>query len=77
MDDAVICLDNCNNITRKSTDDELSEWATIRNFRIVRQGVLRRVQWEIKHYNLDMMIFAVGYRVRSNELMVDVKWLKL
>lgn len=46
-------------------DGELSEEATIRNFRIVRQEGSRQVQREIKHYNLDM-ILAVGYRIRSN-----------
>lgn len=46
-------------------EGELDEESTIRNFRIVRQEGARRVQREIKHYNLDM-ILAVGYRVRSN-----------
>lgn len=46
-------------------EGELSDEATIRNFRIVRLEGSREVEREIKHYNLDMVL-AVGYRVRSN-----------
>lgn len=46
-------------------DGELDENRTIRNFRIVQTEGTRKVNREIKHYNLDM-ILAVGYRVRSN-----------
>lgn len=46
-------------------DNELEENSTIRNFRIVRLEGNRNVTREILHYNLDM-IFAIGYRVRSN-----------
>ena len=46
-------------------DGELDENRTIRNFRIVQTEGNRKVNREIKHYNLDM-ILAVGYRVRSN-----------
>jgi hypothetical protein len=46
-------------------DRELSEKATIRNFRIVQLEGTRSVQRNVQHYNLDM-ILAVGYRVRSH-----------
>ncbi len=46
-------------------DGELDEKRTIRNFRIVQTEGKRRVNREIMHYNLDM-ILAVGYRVRGN-----------
>ena len=46
-------------------EGELSDEATIRNFRIVRLEGSREVEREIKHYNLDMVL-GVGYRVRSN-----------
>lgn len=46
-------------------DGELEENRTIRNFRIVQTEGTRKVNREIRHYNLDM-ILAVGYRVRSN-----------
>ncbi len=45
-------------------DGELSEGATIRQYRIVRFEGKRQVTREIEHYNLDA-ILAVGYRVRS------------
>jgi hypothetical protein len=47
-----------------STEGELDRAASIRRFRIVRQGGARQVAREIEHYNLDA-ILAVGYRVRS------------
>lgn len=52
-------------ITNIYDDGELDEDRTIRNFRIVQIEGTRRVNREIKHYNLDM-ILAVGYHVRSN-----------
>ncbi|MCP2294654.1 hypothetical protein APR11_001061 [Nocardia amikacinitolerans] len=45
-------------------DDECVMEATSRKFRIVRHEGGRRVEREIDHYNLDV-ILAVGYRVRS------------
>lgn len=45
-------------------EGELSEQATIRNFRIVRREGTREVAREVEHYNLQA-ILAVGYRVRS------------
>lgn len=52
-------------ITDIYADHELSEDATVRNFRIVRTEGTRQVNRNLLHYNLDM-ILAVGYRVRSN-----------
>ncbi|EFM45591.1 virulence RhuM family protein [Mobiluncus mulieris] len=43
---------------------ELTEEATVRNFRIVRQEGSRQVTRSIRHYNLDAII-SVGYRVNS------------
>ena len=43
---------------------ELSETATIRNFRIVQNEGNREVSRDVEHYNLDAVI-AVGYRVNS------------
>ena len=40
-------------------DKELTEEATIRNFRIVQTEGARQVSREVKHYNLQMII-AVG-----------------
>ncbi|MCS6267395.1 MAG: virulence RhuM family protein [Vampirovibrio sp.] len=45
-------------------DGELSELATVRNFRTVQKEGERTVSRDITHYNLDMII-AVGYRVKS------------
>ena len=45
-------------------DGEQDELATCKEYLQVRQEGARRVQRELKHYNLDM-ILAVGYRVRS------------
>ena len=46
--------------------DELSEKATIRNFRIVRKEGKRSIKRELIFYNLDAII-AVGYRVNSKQ----------
>lgn len=46
------------------TTEELAADSTIRKFRIVRQEGKRKVQRNIEHYNLDMII-SVGYRVNS------------
>lgn len=47
-------------------EQELTAEATIRKFRIVQQEGERKVNREIKHYNLDMII-SVGYRVNSKK----------
>jgi prophage maintenance system killer protein len=47
-------------------EGELARGATIRNFRIVRQEGKRRVERDIEHYNLDVII-SVGYRVKSKQ----------
>jgi len=47
-------------------DGELTEPATIRNFRIVRVEGDRNVTRDINHYNLDAII-SVGYRVSSKQ----------
>lgn len=46
-------------------EGELTEAATIRNFRIVQTEGARQVTREVAHYNLDVII-SVGYRVKSH-----------
>ncbi len=45
-------------------ENELSETATCRKFRLVRNEGTRTVERDIDHYNLDVII-SVGYRVKS------------
>lgn len=45
-------------------EGELQESTTCRNFRLVRQEGSRKVERDIPHYNLDM-ILSLGYRIRS------------
>ena len=45
-------------------DEELSREATVRKFRTVQIEGTRKVESEVDHYNLDM-ILSLGYRVRS------------
>jgi hypothetical protein len=52
---------------------ELSEKATIRNFRIVQIEGKRQIEREVKHYNLDM-ILSVGYRVNSKKATFFRQW---
>jgi hypothetical protein len=47
-------------------EQELAAEATIRKFRIVQQEGECKVNREIEHYNLDMII-SVGYRVNSRK----------
>ena len=54
-------------------DNELSEEATVRNFRIVRTEGNRQVSREIKHYNLQM-ITAVGFKVNNERAVQFRKW---
>lgn len=53
--------------------NELKESATLRNFRIVQLEGKRRIQREVKHYNLDM-ILSVGYRVNSKRATQFRQW---
>jgi death-on-curing family protein len=53
--------DHIQNILR---EEELSEKATIRNFRIVQAEGTRKVTRNVLHYNLDMII-SIGYRIKS------------
>lgn len=55
------------------SDDELSQDATIRNFRIVRQEGTRMVNREVIHYNLQMII-AVGFKVNNERAIQFRKW---
>lgn len=52
---------------------ELSEKATIRKFRTVRDEGSRKVEREINHYNLDAVI-SVGYRVNSKTATQFRQW---
>lgn len=55
------------------TDNELSEEATIRKFRIVQTEGTRQVNREPAHYNLQMII-AVGFKVNSERAVQFRKW---
>lgn len=46
------------------SDGELTEEATIRNFRIVQTEGNRQVNRNIIHYNLQMII-AIGFKVQN------------
>lgn len=54
-------------------DNELSEKATIRNFRIVQNEGERQVSRDVKHYNLQMII-AVGFKVNNERAVQFRKW---
>ena len=54
-------------------DHELSEEATIRNFRIVQAEGGRQVNRELKHYTLQMII-AVGFKVNNPRAVQFRKW---
>ena len=54
-------------------DKELTEEATIRNFRIVQTEGSRQVNREVKHYNLQMII-AVGFKVNNERAVQFRKW---
>ncbi len=54
-------------------DHELSEEATIRNFRIVQNEGGRTVRRKVNHYNLQMII-AVGFKVNSERAVQFRKW---
>ncbi len=52
---------------------ELSEKATIRNFRIVQKEGRREVERDVTHYNLDAVL-SVGYRVNSKKATAFRQW---
>ena len=54
-------------------DGELTEEATIRNFRIVQTEGARLVSREITHYNLQLII-AVGFKVNNARAVAFRKW---
>lgn len=54
-------------------DNELSEEATIRNFRIVQTEGSREVSREVKHYSLQMII-SVGFKVNNERAVQFRKW---
>jgi len=54
-------------------DGELTEEATIRNFRIVQTEGSRQVSRQVKHYNLQMII-AVGFKVNNDRAVQFHKW---
>jgi len=54
-------------------DNELTEEATIRKFRVVRTEGARQVERDIMHYNLKVII-AVGYKVNSDRAVQFRKW---
>lgn len=55
------------------TSNELSEEATIRNFRTVQTEGKRQVERERIYYNLDVII-SVGYRVNSRQSTLFRQW---
>ena len=54
-------------------DGELTKDSTIRKFRIVQQEGTRKVQREMLHYNLQMII-AVGFKVNNERAIHFRKW---
>lgn len=54
-------------------DRELSEEATIRNFRIVQTEGSRQITRDTKHYNLQMII-AVVFKVNNERAVQFRKW---
>lgn len=60
-------------IAKVFSDHELESEATIRNFRIVQTEGSRKVNREVKHYNLQMII-AVGFKVNNERAIQFRKW---
>ena len=54
-------------------DGELTEETTIRKFRIVQEEGTRKVNRELTHYNLQMII-AVGFKVNNQRAVQFRKW---
>lgn len=55
------------------SDEELVDFATTKEFLVVRKEGKRQVQRRIKHYNLDVII-SVGYRVSSRRATQFRQW---
>lgn len=55
------------------SDDEITETAINRNFRIVQTQGSRQVNHEITHYNLQTII-AVGFKVSNDRAVRFCKW---
>ncbi|MCL2054910.1 MAG: virulence RhuM family protein [Oscillospiraceae bacterium] len=60
-------------IKKVYSDCELTEEATIRNFRIVQTEGSRQVERDVKHYSLQMVI-AVGFKVNNERAVQFRKW---
>ena len=60
-------------IKRIYADGELTEEATIRKFRIVQEEGTRKVNRELTHYNLQMII-SVGFKVNNQRAVQFRKW---
>ena len=60
-------------IKKMYADGELTEEATIRKFRIVQEEGTRKVNRELTHYNLQMII-AVGFKVNNQRAVQFRKW---
>ncbi|MDA8233571.1 MAG: virulence RhuM family protein [Clostridia bacterium] len=60
-------------ISKIYADGELTQAATIRNFRIVQTEGSRQVSREVKHYSLQMII-AVGFKVNNERAVQFRKW---
>lgn len=74
IEPTVLASDFCLVDIKKIYDDhELSEEATIRNFRIVQTEGGRQVNRELKHYTLQMII-AVGFKVNNPRAVQFRKW---
>ena len=43
---------------------KLSEWATVKEYLIVRREGSRKGSWKVRYYNLEAVL-GVGYRVQS------------
>ena len=54
-------------------DNEVSEAATVRNFRIVQTEGSREVSREVKHYSLQMII-SIGFKVNNERAVQFRKW---
>lgn len=69
-----VSIPTINEHIKKIYDDgELTEMATIRNFRIVQSEGSRQVNREVIHYNLQMII-AVGFKVNNDRAVRFRKW---